>query len=89
MRKYTINTEDKPKVPSKETVEKYKNFSKISHEYDRLTKRPKLPLYRDKRMFLVLLLIVLVAYLIAQASGVEDNKSDQLEEVSEQEQVDH
>jgi len=74
MRKYTINKEDKPKVPSKETIEKYKDFSRLSHEYDRLTKRPKLPLYKDKKMFLVLLLILLIVYLVAQSTLDESEK---------------
>ncbi len=78
MRKYTVNNDDKPKAPSKETIEKYKDFSQLSHEYDRLTKRPKVPIYRDKRMFLVLLLILLVVYLVsnAQINGKANSKEE-------------
>lgn len=75
MRKYKINRTSEQKLPSKETIEKYKDFSRLSHEYDRLTKRPKVPLYKDKRMFLILLLIVLMAFLLAEAADEKDEKN--------------
>lgn len=68
MREYKINRDKELELPSKETMEKYKDFSRLSHEYDKLTKRPKVPIYKDKKMFLVLLLIVLVAFILAQLS---------------------
>lgn len=74
MQEVKINKENDAKSPSKESIEKYKNFSHLSHEYDRLTKRPKVPLYKDKKMFLMLLLIVLVAYLVSEA--VSEEKKD-------------
>ena len=76
MRKYKINRTTEQQLPSKETIEKYKDFSRLSHEYDRLTKRPKVPLYKDKRMFLVLLLIVLMAFLLAEVVSEEKNNKD-------------
>ncbi|MGB1104143.1 MAG: hypothetical protein ACPG21_11000 [Crocinitomicaceae bacterium] len=75
MRSYKINKDNKEQLPDQATIEKYKDFSRLSHEYDRLTKRPKVPLYRDKKMFLVLLLIVLVAYLLSVISD-HDKESD-------------
>lgn len=72
MRKYKINRTKPTKLPSKEAIEKYKDFSRLSHEYDRLVKRPKKPLYQDKKMFLIILLIALIAMLIVQAVDEED-----------------
>ncbi len=72
MKEYKINNEQEPKVPSSETIAKYKNFRQLSHEYDRLTKKPKVPLYRDKKAFLVLLLIVLMAFVLAQIADEEE-----------------
>jgi len=66
MRKFKINRAEQ-KIPSKETIEKYKDFSRLSHAYDHYTKKPKVPLYKDKRMFLFILLIALMAYLLSQA----------------------
>ena len=83
MRKYKVNRTGPAKLPSKEALDKYKDFSRLSHEYDKMVKRPKVPLYRDKRMFLVLLLIALVALLLAQAATEEDdaNVTDDVENV--------
>ena len=67
MTKYKINRDQEPKIPSKEEMEKYKDFSRLSANYDKFTKRPKLPLYKDKRFFLAILIIALIAYLLSQA----------------------
>ena len=66
MRKFEVNKDNKQSLPTKEEMAKYKDFARLSHEYDKVVKRPKLPLYKDKRMFLLLLLIILLAYLISE-----------------------
>ncbi|MCH2234572.1 MAG: hypothetical protein MK078_09990 [Crocinitomicaceae bacterium] len=66
MRKFEVNKDSKQKLPTKEEMAKYKDFGRLSHEYDKLVKRPKVPLYKDKRMFLLLLIIILLAYLISE-----------------------
>jgi len=68
MTKYKINRDQTPKVPTKEQMEKYKDFSRLSANYDKFTKRPKQPLYKNKRLFLLLIILGLVAYLIAVKS---------------------
>jgi len=60
MRKFKVNTDTKPTEPTKEQMVRYKDFATISHRYERLTKRPKKPLYRDPKLFLLLLIIGLV-----------------------------
>lgn len=81
MRTYKVNRKDKPKVPSKETIEKYKDFSALSHEYDKMVKRPKVPLYKDKKMFLVILLIALIAILMSQI-GEEKSVEHEIDSTS-------
>lgn len=76
MRKYKVNREQPVKMPSKEAIEKYKNFSRLTHEYDNFVKRPKKPLYKDKKMFLIILLIGLVAILVAQAMQEEEDTQE-------------
>jgi len=77
MRKYKVNRDQTVKTPSKEAIEKYKDFSRLTHEYDKVVKRPKVPLYKDKRMFFVLLFVALMALLLAQAGGEkEENEVD-------------
>ncbi len=88
MKKYKVNRTGEPGLPSKERIGKHKDFAKLSHEYDKLVKRPKVPLYKDKKMFLVLLLIVLVAFILAQLgdekeSTEEDSNPIQTEQVVE------
>ncbi len=77
MRKYKINRTKEVKLPSAETIAKYKNYRRLRHEYDRLVKRPKKPLYRDRKLFLVLLLIVLIAYLVSQAINEDEEKKSE------------
>lgn len=76
MRTYKINRGPE-KVPSKETIEKYKDFSRLSHAYDHYTKRPKVPLYKDKRMFLFILLVALMAFLLAEIADEKEEKEEQ------------
>lgn len=66
MKKYKINNDKKK--PSKKDVEKMKDFSQIKHRYDRLTKRPKKPLYKNPKFFLGLLLVLIILYLIFETS---------------------
>ena len=66
MTKYKINRDKEPKLPSKADMEKYKDFNALNANYDKFVKRPKLPLYKDKRFFLALLAIGLIAYIISQ-----------------------
>lgn len=78
MRKYKVNREQPVKMPSKEVIEKYKDFPSLRHEYDSYVKRPKKPLYKDKKMFLFILLIALVVYLIIQSMNEkEEDENDQ------------
>lgn len=66
MREFKADKNKEKKTPTPEEIAKYKDFAKLSHEYDKMVKRPKVPIYKDKRTFLVLLLIALLAYLIAE-----------------------
>ncbi len=68
MTKYKINRDKEPKMPSKADLEKYKDFKALHANYDKFVKRPKLPLYKDKRFFLALLIIGLIAYLISKSA---------------------
>ena len=65
MRKYKVNRDQTKSVPDKATIEKYKDFSKLSHEYENYVKRHRRPIYKDKKLFFILLLIVLLAYLLS------------------------
>lgn len=64
MRKFKVNNNAKPKEPTREQMVRYKDFATISHQYERLAKRPKKPLYRDPKLFLLLLIIGIVILLL-------------------------
>ena len=65
MKKYKINRTNVENLPLDETIDKFKDYSKLQVRYNDLVKKNKLPLYKNRKMFLFLILIVLLAYLIA------------------------
>ena len=85
MRRYKVNRKEPVKLPSKEAIEKQKDFSRLTHEYDRLVKRPKVPLYRDKKMFVFVIILALMAILIARAmkedAAAEEQEQNNVESV--------
>jgi hypothetical protein len=64
MRKFILNTENKKLTPSEEQIRRQKDFSRLHHQYERLTKRGKKPLYRDPKLFMLLFIIGLVLLLL-------------------------
>lgn len=66
MKKYTLNKDKKPSLPSKEAMAKQKDFGKLFHQYENFTKRPKKPIYKDPKYFFFLLVIVVIVYLISE-----------------------
>lgn len=54
---------------SDEQISKHKNFNKLMHEYQIATKPLyKTPLYKNKKVFLVILLILLMIYIIIETT---------------------
>ena len=64
MRKFERTSKENPQEPTKEQLERYKDFASLSHSYERLTKKPKKPLYRDPKLFIFLLLLGIIALLL-------------------------
>ncbi len=62
---------------TEEGIEKHKNFKKLMHEYHTATTPLyKTPLYKNKKVFLVVLLILLLTYLIVETTRTEKAKQD-------------
>ncbi len=58
---------DKPDLPD-EQINKHKDFKKLIYNYQSATKPLyKAPLYKNKRVFIVILLILLVMFVIIEA----------------------
>lgn len=75
MKKYKINRTNIENLPLDETINKYKDYSKLQVRYNDVVKRNKLPLYKNRKMFLFIILIVLLAYLIASGEFSETEKA--------------
>ncbi len=72
MKRFQAHTEHEKKesfndLPSEEEMNKYKDFGKLTHNYERMTKPLyKRPIYRYRKGFLMILLILIVLYLILE-----------------------
>jgi len=64
MRKFVLNKDRKKLTPSDEQIKKQKDFARLHHEYERLTKRSGRPLYKDPKLFMLLLIIGIILLLI-------------------------
>jgi hypothetical protein len=64
MRKFSINREKKNLEPTDEQIKRHKDFSRIHHDYEILTKRGKRPIYRDPKLYLLFVIIGLVLLLL-------------------------
>ena len=66
MKKYKINKDKKSPELNDEQIMKYKNFESLFVSYKDLTKRQKIPIYKNKKIFLFLILLALVAYVLSK-----------------------
>ena len=64
MRKFSINTKNKNLTPSEAQIRRQKDFARLYHDYEKLTKRGKKPLYRNPKLFLFLLIIGIILLLL-------------------------
>jgi len=64
MRKFKLNKEKKNLSPSEAQIKRQKDFSRLHHDYEKLTKRGKKPLFRDPKLFILLFLIGIIMFLI-------------------------
>ena len=64
MRKFKIQTDDLPIEPSLKQVQQFKNVERLYHDYEQLTKRGKKPIYRNPKLYLLLVLIGIVLLLL-------------------------
>jgi len=71
MSKYKFDKNKKPQ-PGDDEISKYKDFGKLIHNYQRATKPLyQKPLYRQPKVFIFLVMIVLLAFLIVHLAEKE------------------
>lgn len=68
MRKFSINREKKDLEPSDEQIKRHKDFSRLHHDYERLTKRGKKPIYKDPKLYLIYVIVGIILFLILSDS---------------------
>ncbi len=65
MRKFSINREPgKAFEPTEAQINKHKDFARLHHDYERLTKRGKKPIFRDPKLYLLIVLLGIVLLLL-------------------------
>lgn len=64
MTKYKLNKSEKDNSPSNEELEAAKDFSRLRANYDSVTKRPKVPLYKNPIAFIALVIIILILLML-------------------------
>jgi hypothetical protein len=64
MRKFSVNREKESLEPTKEQIQRHKDFSRLHHDYERLTKRGKKPIYKDPKLYLLVVVIGIVLLLL-------------------------
>ncbi len=64
MRKFSIKREKKHLEPIDEQIKRHKDFSRIRHDYELLTKQGKRPIYSDPKLYLLFVIFGLVLLLL-------------------------
>lgn len=64
MRKFSIDRTNKSTEPTDEQIKRQKDFSRLHHNYEKLSKRSKKRLYKDPKLWMLLFIIGLVIFLM-------------------------
>jgi hypothetical protein len=63
---YRISSKQSGAPPTDSELARFRDPERLLHNYHRAVHRPKVPLYRDPKAFLALLLIVLLAWFLSE-----------------------
>lgn len=63
MRKFEVHKKNEKIEPTKEQINRQKDFARLHHQYEQLTKRGKKPLYRDPKMLLFWIIIAIILFI--------------------------
>lgn len=74
--KRTYRISPDKKRPTDEEIARYKDHSRLQTNYNKaISMIHRRPIYKDPRAFLAILLIVLLAWLITEATGTKDQEN--------------
>lgn len=75
MSNYKFNID--PQEPREEQIVRYKDFGKVMQNYQRMTNPLyKTPLYRYRKLFLIVFLVLFVAWLVAEFGDRNNEKKN-------------
>lgn len=74
-RQYRI-TPQGPQQPTDAEIARYRDPKRLIYNYTKAVQRPKRPLYKDPKAFILLLFIVFIAYLISEERGRAQHKRE-------------
>lgn len=81
MRKYKINRDKERRLPPHAVSDKFKDFDKIRMQHSDITKRPDVPLYKNKKLFMLLILIAVVAWVVSESIKEEKEIQDRKDKI--------
>ena len=64
MKKFILNKDKKELNPTDEQIKRHKDFTRLHHDYEKVTKRSKRPLYKDPKLLMLLFILGLVLFLM-------------------------
>jgi hypothetical protein len=64
MTKYKLNKDNSDTIPSNEEIDSTKDFSRLRANYDSVTKRPKVPLYKNPITFIILVIVIIILLML-------------------------
>lgn len=65
-RRYRITPKGRSQQPTDSEIARYRDPKRLMYNYERAVRKPRRPIYRDPKAFLVLLLIVLLTLFITE-----------------------
>lgn len=68
MRKFELNKNQEKIEPTKEQISRNKDFSRLHHQYEKVTKKGKVPLYRNPKMLIFWILMAVILFLLFYTS---------------------
>lgn len=64
MRKFTHTSSRKSSEPTQEQMMRHKNFNALSKQHRKLTRRSRIPLYRDPKKVAFIILLGIIVWLL-------------------------
>ena len=75
-RHYHITPDPRKDEPSDAEIARFRDPKKLLYNYQKAVHRPKVPIYKDPKAFLALLMIILLAWVLSDRAERERSVSE-------------